>query len=183
VSPAQRLAAEHARAVAEAAAAAHAEALRAREAELGPEPTPDCGEPTAMCAVRMPDGTRAARRFRLSDPVSLLFEFVDAKGAGGVQGGYQLVTQFPRRVISRPEVEGQEQQGVLGAEQHAAAGHGSGAGPMETEPAAGMGVGHATSSSATSHSQYRAAGASLGEHGLGQGGQEVLMLEPLEPLE
>lgn len=33
--------------------------------------------------MRLPDGTRPARRFRQSDPLRLLFDFVDAKACSG----------------------------------------------------------------------------------------------------
>ena len=48
----------------------------------------------------MPDGTRASRRFLQTHGAQVLFDFADSKGAGGLPfGSYQLVTQFPRRVI------------------------------------------------------------------------------------
>ena len=48
----------------------------------------------------MPDGTRASRRFLQTQGAQVLFDFADSKGAGGLPfGSYQLVTQFPRRVI------------------------------------------------------------------------------------
>ena len=35
-----------------------------------------------------------------SQPASMLFDFADARGAGGLPfGGYLLVMQFPRRVV------------------------------------------------------------------------------------
>ena len=50
-----------------------------KEASLPTEP--DAGERSGvtLCAVRLPDGTRPARRFRQTDPLRLLFDFVDAK--------------------------------------------------------------------------------------------------------
>ena len=48
----------------------------------------------------MPDGTRATRKFLQTQPAHLLFDFADARGAGGLPfGGYQLVMQLPRRVL------------------------------------------------------------------------------------
>lgn len=82
---------------------AHADRERIRqekEALLPPEPTDNAEQPTVSCLFRMPDGTRASRRFLQSQPAQLLFDYADAKGAGGLPfGGYQLVMQFPRRVV------------------------------------------------------------------------------------
>lgn len=98
----QRLAAE-AQAAAEAAAAEERlHALAALEAALPPEPRLEQAQQSVTCAVRLPNGQRISRRFLLSSPVQSLFAFVDAKGAGGVQGDYALVTQYPHRRILRP---------------------------------------------------------------------------------
>lgn len=53
--------------------------MQEKEASLPSEP--DASERTGvmLCAVRLPDGTRPARRFRQTDPLRLLFDFVDAK--------------------------------------------------------------------------------------------------------
>jgi hypothetical protein len=78
--------------------------------------------PRAPPQVRLPDGTRHSRRFARSDRLSSLFDFVDVEldaaakgatpsaagggdGAAGPQpslkpGSYNLVTQFPRSVVS-----------------------------------------------------------------------------------
>mmetsp|Transcript_1809 Transcript_1809/g.4608 ORF Transcript_1809/g.4608 Transcript_1809/m.4608 type:complete len:473 (+) Transcript_1809:105-1523(+) len=93
------------------------EKLRAhREARLPPEPPVDSDQPAVTVAFRLPEGARLSRRFPLSSGASSLFQFVDAKwapaggweaeldlaqGAEGAQP-YQLIAQFPRRVISRP---------------------------------------------------------------------------------
>ncbi|CAD7701033.1 unnamed protein product [Ostreobium quekettii] len=72
----------------------------AKAASLPPEIDADCPVPWMLAVVRGPDGSRWQRRFKLGDPVSLLFDFVDSKGAGGCgMGQYRLVTQFPRRVL------------------------------------------------------------------------------------
>ena len=74
--------------------------LQEKEALLPPEPTDNAEQPTVSCLFRMPDGTRASRRFLQSQPAQSLFDYADAKGAGGLPfGGYQLVMQFPRRVV------------------------------------------------------------------------------------
>lgn len=74
--------------------------MQEKEALLPPEPPGNAEQPTISCLFRMPDGTRASRRFLQSQPAQLLFDFADARGAGGLPfGGYQLVMQFPRRVV------------------------------------------------------------------------------------
>lgn len=41
------------------------------------------------------------RRWVLEDPVQALYHFVDSKGSGGLwPGGYNLVAQYPRRVLA-----------------------------------------------------------------------------------
>lgn len=75
---------------------------------LPPEPTGSAEGPVVSCLFRMPDGTRASRVFLQSQPANLLFNFADAKGAGGLPfGGYRLVMQFPRRVIDAALVQTQ----------------------------------------------------------------------------
>jgi len=50
--------------------------------------------------MRLPDGVRLTRRFMVLDPTSALFAVADAHGAGGMaEGTYQLVLQYPRRVL------------------------------------------------------------------------------------
>lgn len=58
----------------------------------------------------MPDGSRLSRRFRRSDALQAVFDYVDlavaaaapaaAAPAAPRPGGYSLVAQFPRRVLS-----------------------------------------------------------------------------------
>lgn len=67
---------------------------------MPPEPSGNA-EPVVTCLFRMPDGTRASRKFLQSQGAHVLFDFADSKGAGGLPiGAYQLVTQFPRRVVA-----------------------------------------------------------------------------------
>ncbi len=74
--------------------------VQEKEALLPPEPSGNAEQPIVSCLFRMPDGTRASRKFFQSQPARLLFDFADARGAGGLPfGGYQLVMQFPRRVV------------------------------------------------------------------------------------
>ena len=74
-----------------------------REAQLPPEPDGSQGQLVTTMAFRLPDGSRVTRRFTLDTAADMLFKFVDAKwgdSAGAHAGaGYQLVAQFPRRVI------------------------------------------------------------------------------------
>lgn len=118
-------------------AAARQEAVRlAKEAALPAEPAPDCGQPLASCLFRLPDGARLSRRFLLSSPMQLLFDFVDSKGASGwAPGSYSLVSQYPRRVFAPPHGPG-----LAAARTAAAAGAAAGAaggGPV-TLQAAGL---------------------------------------------
>lgn len=53
--------------------------VQEREATLPPEPPATSAEPVTTCLLRLPDGSRTARRFRRTDPVQLLFHFADAK--------------------------------------------------------------------------------------------------------
>ena len=52
--------------------------LQDKAAALPPEPGAEEGA-TTSCLIRLPDGTRLSRRFHVSDPVRMLFDFVDAK--------------------------------------------------------------------------------------------------------
>ena len=75
--------------------------LQEKEASLPPEPTGNAEGPIVSCLIRMPDGTRASRSFLQSQGAQVLFDFADARGGGGLPPGtYQLVMQFPRRVIT-----------------------------------------------------------------------------------
>jgi len=70
-----------------------------KAAALPPEPG---SEETAAVLImfRFPDGGRHTRRFLRTDPIRLLFDFVDSKGAADREPGtYRLVTQFPRAVF------------------------------------------------------------------------------------
>jgi hypothetical protein len=103
--------------------------LASKAAALPPEPP--AGEAgTIQVVVRLPDGARFGRRFRLSDPLSAAFDFIDLRscgdggsdsGGGGAAepregarrpGSYRLVTQFPRRVYE--EAQGSSSFGDAG---------------------------------------------------------------------
>jgi hypothetical protein len=80
--------------------------VESKRAGLGAEP--EEGEGVIQLQVRMPDGTRLARRFCTSDTMAYVFDFVDvsvAEQAEGkphelMPGSYKLATQFPRRVFT-----------------------------------------------------------------------------------
>ncbi|GMH35773.1 hypothetical protein BSKO_03641 [Bryopsis sp. KO-2023] len=95
----RRLDAEEARRSAEEAAERQRFAeMKARS--LPAEVDENSPQPKMLCLVRMPQGSRHQRRFRLEEPLSHIFDFVDAQGGGGYSSGcYRLVTQFPRRVF------------------------------------------------------------------------------------
>lgn len=112
------------------AARALAELLQSKRQRLESSPEPAAGEAGSFTVVvRLPDGSRKGRRFRGSDQLQAVFDFVDVQcsgadaaaaaaaggsggaagsdgGCGGVRpGAYRLVTQFPRKVY----VEGSSQ--------------------------------------------------------------------------
>lgn len=88
--------------------------LEHKESKLPLEPS-DSEADSIVIMIRFPDGDRCSRRFRRFDGISSVFDFVDVhvNRASGVSeksqtvgsslwwklGGYNLVTQFPRRVI------------------------------------------------------------------------------------
>ncbi|KAJ9509812.1 hypothetical protein QJQ45_011591 [Haematococcus lacustris] len=187
---------------AQAAATAQQQLLAALEAALPPEPSASGPEPTVVCGFRLPDGARLSRRFPLSAPVAQLFDFVDAKGAAGLAGGdqYDLVTLYPRRRISRPALPNMASEGSQGLAPTMAqglTGHGGLQEPVQqqqqqqqevpgTVPCGSVGgeVGRGGNGGATAArvapglQSSVSAPLSLQALGLGQGGQEMLLLEP-----
>lgn len=92
------------RARAESAARARAEAGRraaAREAKRARVPAePAAGEKgVAELVIRFPDGKRVRRRFRESDTLAGVADFVEASAEGGEEAEYDFVTPFPRKVL------------------------------------------------------------------------------------
>ncbi|KAL3818105.1 hypothetical protein ACJIZ3_004010 [Penstemon smallii] len=75
--------------------------LAAKEASLPQEPTPD-DENSVNLLVRMPDGSRRGRRFRKSDKLQFLFDFIDV-GRAVKPGSYRLVRPYPRRAFGDGE--------------------------------------------------------------------------------
>ena len=53
-------------------------AVQAKAAALPPEP-PAGESATTACLIRLPDGSRFQRRFRLTDPLPALFNFIDSQ--------------------------------------------------------------------------------------------------------
>eukprot|EP00775_Hariotina_reticulata_P006310 gene6310-6545_t len=93
-----------------------AELLATKQQRLMDEPA--ASEPGVLkIVVRMPDGSRKGRRFKATDPLQALFDYVDVECAGSSGSGdnsaaaaaepgfgfkmgrYRLVTQFPRKVF------------------------------------------------------------------------------------
>lgn len=52
--------------------------VQEKGASLPPEPPADESLTTA-CLIRLPNGARFQRRFRISDPLPALFDFIDAQ--------------------------------------------------------------------------------------------------------
>ncbi|XP_068634167.1 plant UBX domain-containing protein 8-like [Aristolochia californica] len=77
--------------------------LVAKEASLPQEPASE-DENAVTLLVRMPDGTRRGRRFRKTDKLQCLFDFIDV-GRGVKPGTYRVVRPYPRRAFSDGESE------------------------------------------------------------------------------
>ncbi|KAE9614160.1 putative UBX domain-containing protein 2/7 [Lupinus albus] len=75
--------------------------LAAKEVSLPPEPSLDDNNAVTLL-VRMPDGNRRGRRFRRSDNLQALFNFIDI-GRVVKPGSYRLVRPYPRRAFSDGE--------------------------------------------------------------------------------
>ena len=55
---------------------------------------------------------------RAKDPLALLFQFVEARGGGGLPAGdYRLVTQYPRRELDVTSQVSIRQAGIEGKQQ------------------------------------------------------------------
>ncbi|KAL9246755.1 hypothetical protein vseg_020250 [Gypsophila vaccaria] len=75
--------------------------LAAKQASLPEEPTLN-DENAITLLVRMPDGSRHGRRFRKSDKLQSLFDFIDV-GRMLKPGTYRLVRPYPRQAFSDGE--------------------------------------------------------------------------------
>ncbi|KAH7415318.1 hypothetical protein KP509_14G037500 [Ceratopteris richardii] len=75
--------------------------LAAKRAALPEEPPVD-DDSAVTLMVRMPDGSRQGRRFRKSEYLQCLFDFIDTSGM--VQpGSYRLVRHYPRKALTDGE--------------------------------------------------------------------------------
>ncbi|XP_050384989.1 plant UBX domain-containing protein 8 isoform X2 [Argentina anserina] len=72
--------------------------LSAKSASLPSEPAPN-DENAVTLLVRMPDGSRLSHRFRKSDKLQLLFDFIDVSRVVE-PGTYKVVRSYPRHVFS-----------------------------------------------------------------------------------
>ncbi|KAL6768195.1 hypothetical protein ACKKBF_B38165 [Auxenochlorella protothecoides x Auxenochlorella symbiontica] len=96
----EALAARRAESEAAAARAAAEEELRSRrEAKCAALPTePESSAPhVATLRIRLPDGGMHQRRFRESDDLQVVYDFVDSLDSEAVPLRYTLATTFPRR--------------------------------------------------------------------------------------
>lgn len=75
--------------------------LAAKEASLPEEPAAS-EEDAVTLLVRMPDGTRQGRKFRKSDKLQSVFDFIDV-GRAVKPGSYRLVRPYPRQAFSDGE--------------------------------------------------------------------------------
>ncbi|TYH63144.1 hypothetical protein ES332_D07G169800v1 [Gossypium tomentosum] len=71
--------------------------MSAKSTSLPPEPAID-DENAITILVRIPDGTRHGRRFRKSDKLQLLFDFIDV-GEVVKPGTYRVVRPYPHRAF------------------------------------------------------------------------------------
>ncbi len=50
--------------------------------------------------IRLPDGTRKARRFKRTDPLQAIFDFIDIGEGASQPGSYNLINSYPRKAFS-----------------------------------------------------------------------------------
>jgi len=66
-------------------------------------PEPELSDGVSQLVIRLTDGSRLQRRFKKTDTLGNVFDFVDSS-AHEITGDYDLVTNFPRRVFSERAV-------------------------------------------------------------------------------
>lgn len=86
---------------AQQAAAAEAVSRRIEAAtmlaqNLPPEPEAGLAN-TTTCLIQFGDGQRSKRRFRLTDTLQTLFDFVESAGAAHLPERYRLIVRYPPR--------------------------------------------------------------------------------------
>lgn len=62
-------------------------------------PEPELSDGVSQLVIRLTDGSRIQRRFKKTDTLGNVFDFVDSSPSE-INGEYDLVTNFPRRVFS-----------------------------------------------------------------------------------
>ncbi|CAD7699793.1 unnamed protein product [Ostreobium quekettii] len=99
--------------------------MQSKRASLPSEPD-DGDSDSVTVMVRLPQGARLGRRFRQSDPLSALFDFIDIKicdtqnGSSSFKPGtYNLVRNYPRRAFSLQDATGSLQDAGLTSKQEA----------------------------------------------------------------
>ncbi|GMH35432.1 hypothetical protein BSKO_03300 [Bryopsis sp. KO-2023] len=75
--------------------------IAAKKSTLPQQPSESTAD-TITIMIRLPDGSKLSRRFELSNPLQVVFDFVDVEmaGKGGdlTPGSYNLLRQFPKVV-------------------------------------------------------------------------------------
>lgn len=86
------------------------EALERKKKSLPSEPS---GEEAGFnVIIRMPDGSRLSRRFRPSDPLQAVFDFLDITVSGIKPRSYNLATSYPRKVLTDGTSSTMEETGL-----------------------------------------------------------------------
>jgi len=65
-----------------------------------PDPNDSNTNRVSQLVIRLPDGSRVQRRFRVTDKVQAIYDFVDCQDQMQIdQSHYNLIANFPRRVF------------------------------------------------------------------------------------
>lgn len=87
--------------------------IKTKKSNIPPEPS-ESAPNTISLIIRLPDGLKLSRRFDISTPLQVLFDFVDVEVDGKCDlapGSYNLLRQFPRKVYAPGDVQGSLQAG------------------------------------------------------------------------
>lgn len=82
--------------------------METKKSNIPDEPSESAPNTIAL-VIRLPDGSKLSRRFDMSTPLQVLFDFVDVEveGKGNLApGSYNLLRQFPKKVYVPDDVEG-----------------------------------------------------------------------------